>query len=121
MVQLICGGLAGSTAALFTTPFDVVKTKLQTQICSIDILVLHSNLIKFFFSFFQGLDSKISYVCLPRSYILCVIRVLQGSFCYGSSSVTCSGHSRQTKSRQFHMISDGQTADLNQNSFALAS
>ncbi|KAL2503218.1 Mitochondrial substrate carrier family protein [Forsythia ovata] len=32
LVTLVCGGLAGSTAAFFTTPFDVVKTRYQTQI-----------------------------------------------------------------------------------------
>ncbi|KAL0324289.1 UNVERIFIED_CONTAM: Mitoferrin [Sesamum calycinum] len=31
-VTLVCGGFAGSMASLFTTPFDVVKTRLQTQI-----------------------------------------------------------------------------------------
>lgn len=30
-VTLVSGGFAASTAALFTTPFDVVKTRLQTQ------------------------------------------------------------------------------------------
>ncbi|RDY09416.1 hypothetical protein CR513_06207, partial [Mucuna pruriens] len=28
---LVCGGLTGSTTALLTTPFDVIKTRLQTQ------------------------------------------------------------------------------------------
>ncbi|XP_078442505.1 mitochondrial substrate carrier family protein [Wolffia australiana] len=28
---LVCGGLAGCTAALFTTPFDVAKTRLQAR------------------------------------------------------------------------------------------
>eukprot|EP00271_Cylindrocystis_brebissonii_P011843 TRINITY_DN29810_c0_g1_i1.p1 TRINITY_DN29810_c0_g1~~TRINITY_DN29810_c0_g1_i1.p1 ORF type:complete len:477 (+),score=51.68 TRINITY_DN29810_c0_g1_i1:179-1609(+) len=32
--QLVIGGVAGSTAALFTTPFDVIKTRLQTQLAT---------------------------------------------------------------------------------------
>jgi len=33
-LQLLCGGFAGSTAALCTTPFDVVKTRVQLQALS---------------------------------------------------------------------------------------
>lgn len=29
-----CGGLAGAIASIPTTPFDVVKTKLNTQHCA---------------------------------------------------------------------------------------
>uniref|UniRef100_A0A0E0K3A8 Uncharacterized protein n=1 Tax=Oryza punctata TaxID=4537 RepID=A0A0E0K3A8_ORYPU len=34
VIKLFCGGFAGSTAALFTTPFDVVKTRVQLQALS---------------------------------------------------------------------------------------
>lgn len=29
----LCGGLAGALASIPTTPFDVIKTKLNTQSC----------------------------------------------------------------------------------------
>ncbi len=29
----LCGGVAGALAAIPTTPFDVIKTKLNTQAC----------------------------------------------------------------------------------------
>uniref|UniRef100_A0A804NUB5 Mitochondrial substrate carrier family protein n=1 Tax=Zea mays TaxID=4577 RepID=A0A804NUB5_MAIZE len=34
IVKLLCGGFAGSTAALCTTPFDVIKTRVQLQALS---------------------------------------------------------------------------------------
>ena len=33
LVYYLCGGLAGALAAIPTTPFDVIKTKLNTQSC----------------------------------------------------------------------------------------
>lgn len=42
-LQLVCGGFAGSTAALLTTPFDVVKTRLQTQVCNLYAFFLASD------------------------------------------------------------------------------
>lgn len=29
----VCGGIAGGLASIPTTPFDVIKTKLNTQAC----------------------------------------------------------------------------------------
>ena len=33
LMYYLCGGLAGALASIPTTPFDVIKTKLNTQSC----------------------------------------------------------------------------------------
>ena len=33
LTYYLCGGIAGALAAIPTTPFDVIKTKLNTQNC----------------------------------------------------------------------------------------
>ncbi|KAL2544128.1 Uncharacterized protein Fot_13361 [Forsythia ovata] len=53
--RLVCGGLAGSKAALFTILFDVVKTRYQTQ----------------------GFDPKIGNVYDSRSTLLCIICIFK--------------------------------------------
>ncbi|KAL6911949.1 hypothetical protein ACP4OV_000754 [Aristida adscensionis] len=76
---LLCGGFAGSTAALFTTPFDVVKTRVQLQALSPGSRyegVLHALKEIFRQEGLRGLyrlDSKAGYLYISRCYILYIL------------------------------------------------
>jgi Mitochondrial carrier protein len=54
--QLACGEMAGVTAALFTTPFDVVKTRIQTQVPFGKIMDHIDIFFSFFFFFVTVID-----------------------------------------------------------------
>lgn len=74
-LQLVCGGVAGSTAALFTTPFDVVKTRLQTQIPG--SLSPYKSVIQALYEIGkkEGLQGLYRYALLWQSFINCRISI----------------------------------------------